>query len=389
MKNKIINTVFIVCIFIFLLAGLCRTVFMPKDLNTYENRYAKKMISPAVVNLLDGTFQDTTESALADQVFFAEGMKKAYNDTNARYTQPFLNAISRASGKMKYMKLGDVNLFGENLVYSPSDFAIIESALEKKANDLNAMFDRHKDIEFYMYYIEKDTDINFETNEKIGAYEYLYKNINLPDNKKARFKTDSFKDFKENFYVTDHHWNATGSYKGYCEVFDLLECTGKKIEPIDSSALPGAFKGSKTQGEKTAAYSEEFVVNRFDFPEMKIKINGADAEDYGQQQNYKVGKEENPSYALYYGDDMGEIIFDTGDSSKESILLIGESYDNAILKLIASHFNKTYSIDLRFYTAYMGKEFHLAEYLRKNNIKKVLLIGNIDYYVSDEFTPED
>lgn len=387
--KKFINAVFVVLTFVFLLAGLVRTIFAPKDLNYYENRYANKMVSPTINNLMDGTFQDTTENALSDQVPFAQRMKKVYNDANARYTQPFLKAFTKNTEERHYVNLGDVNLFGENLVYSTSDFSIIESYLKKRADDLNDMFKRHENVEFYVYYIEKDTDINFETGEKIGVFELLDGRINLPEENKACFRTDSFEDFSKNFYKTDHHWNATGSYKGYTEVMDLLKYDGEIIKPVGNAVLKEAFQGSKTKSQKTASYKEEFSVNRFRFPEMKIKINGADAEDYGQQRNYELGKEENSSYALYYGDDMGEIIFDTGNDDKENILLIGESYDNAILKLVASHFNKTHSIDLRFYTAYMGKQFHLADYLKENDIHKVLLIGNIDYFVSAEFMPED
>ena len=32
---------------------------------------------------------------------------------------------------------------------------------------------KYKNIDFYLYYIEKDTDINFDTNEKMGTYEYI------------------------------------------------------------------------------------------------------------------------------------------------------------------------------------------------------------------------
>ena len=86
---------------------------------------------------------------------------------------------------------------------------------------------------------------------------------------------------------------------------------------------------------------------------------------------------------------MGEIIFDTNSPEKEDILIIGESFDNAILKLISTHFNKTYSVDLRYYEPLVGKKFHFEQYLKKKDIKKVLLIGNIDYFISHEFVPED
>lgn len=71
------------------------------------------------------------------------------------------------------------------------------------------------------------------------------------------------------------------------------------------------------------------------------------------------------------------------------MLVIGESYDNAILKLLASHFNKTYSIDLRNYERTFGAKFQFSEYVKDSQIDKVLLIGNIDYFTMSEFMLED
>ena len=70
---------------------------------------------------------------------------------------------------------------------------------------------------------------------------------------------------------------------------------------------------------------------------------------------------------------------------KDNILIIGESYDNAVLKLIATHYNKTFSIDLRYYEHIFGEKFNFAEYVKENEITKVLFIGNIDFYVMPEF----
>ena len=70
-------------------------------------------------------------------------------------------------------------------------------------------------------------------------------------------------------------------------------------------------------------------------------------------------------------------------------MVIGESYDNAILKLLASHFEKTFSIDLRNYERTFGSKFQFSQYVKDNNVDKVLLIGNIDYFTMDEFMLED
>ena len=95
--------------------------------------------------------------------------------------------------------------------------------------------------------------------------------------------------------------------------------------------------------------------------------------------------EYNLKYGLFYGGDEGEIIFDTGRKNRPSILIFGNSFDNAILKLIAGHFNKTYSIDLRHYEKTMGKPFLIDEYMKTHIIDKVLFIGNQDILKQKEF----
>ena len=120
---------------------------------------------------------------------------------------------------------------------------------------------------------------------------------------------------------------------------------------------------------------------------MTVTRNGEPAGDYGRQD--AAPGELALSYGAFYGGDDGEIIFDTGRTDRGNLLVIGESYDNAILKLLASHFDRTYSVDLRYYRNYMGSDFSLGDYLRRNNITKVLLIGNVDYYISPDFALEN
>ena len=123
---------------------------------------------------------------------------------------------------------------------------------------------------------------------------------------------------------------------------------------------------------------------------MKISIDGAPAPDYGNQDAYFDGSCRDPlQYSSFYGGDAGELHITTGRTDRDNLLLIGESYDNAIVKLLASHFHNTYAVDLRYYSVQMGKNFHLASYLAEHDIQKVLLIGNIDYFVMQEFLLEN
>lgn len=391
--KKIINILFIGIIVLFLLSGLVFTLFFPDDINYLENRSANKVEKLTLENYLDGDFQKKFGDALNDQVPLQGRMKKMYNYLNAAYEKIIISEAIGKNTEQRYISIKDSLLFGNNLVYYPRDLETMKPDLDKKIENIEAKVKEDQDINFYVYYIEKDTDINFETNEKVGAYEYLsekFKENNIPI---AGFEINSFKDFEEKFYKTDHHWNCYGSYQGYSEVMKLLNTKDELIKPEKEMVL----EKYKLSGSKAAAigatgiFTEKFPVYQFKYPKMDIRIDGEEAEDYGQQKKYINGEgdQESFSYAAFYGDDNAEIIFDTHNTEKDNLLVIGESYDNAILKLLASHFNKTYSIDLRNYERTFGAKFQFSEYVKDSQIDKVLLIGNIDYFTMSEFMLED
>lgn len=318
-----------------LLLGLARTVFFPKEINYYENRYANRAALPMPGSYADGTFQDQLEAALGDQTPFAERFKARYNDLSSKLTKALLKPVLENG---RYYRVGDVQLFSDYLTYQTRDLEKLRPTLEERAANYNAIFAAHPDTEFYVCYIEKDTDINFETGERVYADDLLFSMLDLPEDRMLEYEIPDFAAFSEYFYRTDHHWNYLGSY-------------------------------------------------RFAYPEMTVTRNGEPADDYGRQD--AVPGELALSYGAFYGGDDGEIIFDTGRTDRENVLVIGESYDNAILKLLASHFGRTYSVDLRYYRNYLGSDFSLSDYLRRNSITKVLLIGNVDYYISPDFALEN
>lgn len=281
-------------------------------------------------------------------------------------------------------------MFGDYIVYETRDYSELQDYHSAKVKNIKKQVNNHSDIDFYVYYIEKDTDINFETEEKIGAYEYLQNAFNDMGIAFHGFKIDSFDEFCEYFYQTDHHWNCYGSYKAYEEIVKWMGITEDLVPIVDEHLLEYAFSGSKAAAlGVNDIISEAFPAYEYQYPQMKIMIDQKEVEDYGAQSLYFSGHQGNITYGSFYGGDQGEIIFDTESPEKENLLIIGESYDNAILKLLASHYNRTYSIDLRNYEKTFGQPFSFSNYVEENEIDRVLLIGNIDYFTMEEFMLED
>ena len=383
--KKYSGYVFVGVILLVMLAGLLQTVFFPEEIAALENRYANKLEPFTVEGYLDGSFQDGVEAALGDQVTLSGTFKNVFQKISSHSVRllstPFLKMDYF---RTRYFQLGTSTIFGgTNLVYYMYSQSRTEE-LDPKIEDYNKTFAAFPDTEFFMYYIEKDTDINLQTEEKATFYEYLRDGLELPEENMGCFTIDSFEEFRTYFYETDHHWNYQGSYRGYLGVLELLGVEENPLQPIEVVHVSDGFSGSKAKSY-ASSFTEEFAAYRFEFPEMDIQINGTAVEDYGMQEYYLSGQSDAVTYGTFYGGDDGEIVFSTNRPERENILVIGESYDNAILKLLASHYNCTYSIDLRYYEAYTQEPFSLSEYLQEHEIDKVLLIGNIDYYLMSEF----
>lgn len=381
MQNKIskVNRAFFLILVLILLTGLLTTVFFPDEINSYENRYANKLAPLTAAAYADGSFQDAMESALSDQVQFSQLAKKCYNYALASSAVPFISLLENSTHD--YVYSNGIAFYEGKIVYTQSGLDWRKDSLDAKAENLNAAIAAHPELEFYAYYIEKDTDINFTSGEKLGASQYMFSMLNIPQKHKGIYEINSFEDFDKRFYDTDHHWNYIGSYEGYKDILSLVS-GDEPLKPTGVFHSGLRFAGSKAMS-LGMFYTDEMSIYLFDYPPMSVTVNG-EPSDYGRQDKLVSGELTQVSYAAVYGGDEGEVVFDTGKDG-DNILIIGESYDNAVLKLLAGHFSKTYSIDLRNYEAAFGKKFDFDEYVRQHDITKVLLIGNIDYYVVDDF----
>lgn len=410
----------LVCLLV-LTAEIIKLAFFPVDINEYENRYAEQLPSYTLESWLDGSFQDGIETALSDQLPAAMKAKEAYNNVFTAYNTWVLQAVMDYAGKESketadmqegvlevgedsvqtikdssvfYWTLPDSNrqVLAGHLMSANRFLAREQEKLDIRIQNINSTVSAHPELMFYLYYIEKETDVNFVTGESSGIFEYLHDNVStISEENKRRFHILSFDDFDSQFYRTDHHWNNQGSYLAYTQILAWLLPGERPLVPLAEYEL-GSFAGSKTANSSAPGYIDTFRAYEFGYPDMTVIQNSKPVSDYGSQSKCitMVRETGNPldyvSYGTFYGDDAGEVVFHNKTSKNGSILIIGESYDNALLKLLASHFTDLYSIDLRNYEAQIGDAFSLQQYLNKHSdIGRILLIGNLDYYVLDSF----
>ena len=72
---------------------------------------------------------------------------------------------------------------------------------------------------------------------------------------------------------------------------------------------------------------------------------------------------------------MGEVHF-INPAQEGHLCVIGTSYDNAIIKLLAHSFRDVYAVDLCCYQEDMGEVFDLKGYVEKHKIDQLLFVGD-------------
>ncbi len=358
---------------LFLLAGLARTILSPDTEIAYENRPAKRMPPFSLADFLSGDFQAGFEDALADQLPEAIRMKKLYNIYDTALALPAVHALGQNG---VYVGFRNICFFEDMLTVRPLTLSEKGPAYTRSAEIINAWAGAASDVDFYVYYIEADRDLNLETGEKSGFFDRLAEVLTLPEDHVGRLRVDGFDDYHRLFLKTDHHWNAEGSYRGYLDICALL-----RIEPLpllDRYTVPACYRGTRAAGVEGVP-AEDFAVNLFDYPAMRVTIPVGELPDYGMQELFVGGELESVSYGLVFGVDCGELLLDTGRPGK-NLLVMGDSYDNAIVKPLAASFSKTWCVDLRSYAGELGQCFDMASYLREKDIDLVLIVGGVDYF---------
>lgn len=389
MRDKIL-----IFLFMLIILGLPFIILIrpQKDFSSLENQNLVKVTDLKNNNILNNELQDNLENVLADQMILGQTMMEYYNFfkniTGVKVLERFyenkekntLIPLGISEGSTVY-RLNKCNY----LVYEPLLFKNYKEKLDLHIENINEISSK-LNIPTNVFYINKDVDIN----DYNAVDDYMKNNLNeniTYDNFYDIDDNDNYYDeYKNYFYKTDHHWNYKGSYKGYKIISRMLGNNVLKYQK-ENCFDEVRFVGSK--GKKVGDFLnyDEFCTYSFNLLEHKVYIN-KELSNYGDKESY-FNKQQTKElganhYAIYYGKDYGEIIYDF-DNKKDNLLIFSNSYSNPINELIASSYNKTYIIDLRAYEKDLNEEFILNEYIKDKNISEILFIGDINFYTSDIF----
>ena len=375
-------------LFTLLLAAVLFFVFTDRNtVSRVENRTLAELPGFSFSTFISGEFQDQLENALGDHMPFSEDIRSTVRTAEAGITRLEQNAMRRIFPDLEglytqiaegyYAYLGDEHRIVEKPVLTEEDIPEGLRAFAEKAENLFG-------VHTVVYWIDNSRSVSFDFPAEHAVRETV-----LSLFPRAVRDVFSFSDYEEYcglFYQTDHHWNHKGSYRGYTQILGLLRPDETPVPAGEEITFPLVFNGSYARQTSLLCADEHFAVYRFDLPKMAVTMNGKRG-TYGRMDAYIKGRYSDEPltnhYSNCYGGEYGEIAYTSGSSGKGVLLIVASSYSNPINGLLASHFDRTYVIDPRYYAEWAGKEFDLEAYAAEKEITDLLLLGDIDFFLKD------
>ncbi|MDE7346829.1 MAG: hypothetical protein K2N48_08855 [Muribaculaceae bacterium] len=189
---------------------------------------------------------------------------------------------------------------------------------------------------------------------------------------------------KEDIYLrTDHHWGALGGYYAAKRLAETAGVPFKGLDAYDRHEIKG-FVGSMY------GYSKDISVKNA--PETFVYYTpnqvGYDAEfvTYSLNKNFKIIRESKPfksaffkkfkdgtgnAYLTFMGTDQAYVKVKTSTPGNRKLLIIKDSYGNAVPGNLFYSFNEVHVVDFRYFT------HNLKDYINKNGITDIAVCFNV------------
>lgn len=217
--------------------------------------------------------------------------------------------------------------------------------------------------------------------------------INYVDVNSSFKKNYTPKEIEKLYYQTDHHWNYIGAHKGYQIIVDQLREDFKDIPPpLNENELLKScathenpyFSGSNNRFILEVIDSSDEPVCTYELKDLSIFesfsfITHAGKESSNWEDYYKTGIDSDlVTYARLTTYDYSKIIFKQKSPPNDlKVLIINDSYFNALSSYIGFHFAETHLLDMRHF------EGNVNDYALKNDIDVILLAHNSNGLTGD------
>ncbi len=168
----------------------------------------------------------------------------------------------------------------------------------------------------------------------------------------------SLKDYKEDFFRTDHHWKIGGAVKGYEAIMDALGKEPISLSEPKSVGWPAWYGSASRIGIDFTVKGEKVQDVEYERSELKVTVDGEEKNEAVLDRGYRAkgAKSYTPkkAYENYYGTwfhgDYGTLVLENPSCENgETLLVIGDSYTNCMDRFFAESYARVVVVDPRYF----------------------------------------
>lgn len=369
-KGNIVFFCLVLCFCLIIGLGTVMNILSrDREFSESENRVLASFPKLTLSSIADGSFMKSFETYMADQFIMRDSLisAKTYFD--------------RLSGKKE-----------ENGVYIGEDGFLIEkqSPYSKKkvkalTKSINTFMKKYPNVNKMVaispnasYVYSDKLPKNVEVSDQ---YNQLTKIMNSLEGKNYRFLNVSkalleAKKKHQVFYKTDHHWTTRGAAAVFKAIADKWGLNSGKVK-YDFLTVSGDFEG--TLASKTGIHDVkdkvEICLPKNSKGSYVVAIESQEKKTATLFDSEKLGQKN--KYEVFLGGNYDKVVIDTVSSSKNTLLIIKDSYANCLIPMLTPYFARIVVVDPR----YMTDSIHTV--MDEYSFSHVLFLYNLNTFLQD------
>lgn len=366
-KFKRIFTYASMAVFVFITISIL--TLKPQSKSIEENRDLAQKPKFSLESYINGNYEKNYTKYLSDQMPFRKSFIKKKAKVDLALGKKEINGVF--IGKDGYLMQGFTQDSKENL--------------QKKAEAINTMAMKYPSINTSVMLVPNKCEILSNLMPKNAPVDSQSKFLEefkpmLRDNIKMINLIDNFKTNKistDLYFKTDHHWTADGAYKAYVEYMNKISVPPTPETNFRRSLATTNFLGSlyyKNGADIGAPENMYLYLKPETYP---LLVHYFDSEERGTTIYAESKIDGRDPYEVFTGGNHTEIKIRTTVETDRKLLVIKDSYANAMLPFLINNFAEIVVVDLRYYSD------KIEDIFNNNEITDILVLYNIDTFNTD------
>ncbi|MGN0601895.1 MAG: DHHW family protein [Oscillospiraceae bacterium] len=370
-RNLILTAVFLLFVFGFAIAGL---IEKDRDFSEMENRNLAQFPEFSFERLKSGEFTGDIESYMSDQVFLKDNLVTLKTDCERLMLKNYQNGV----------------YFGSDGYYL-QQYTENKTQIDKNINYINGwaeQVEKTVPIDFLLVpnsvCVNEDKLPDFAVNDsQLDSINHIKDNLSERINLFNAYDTlkDASKKGEQVFYKTDHHWTEAGAGAVF-EAFmtNMGETTAKNN--YDASIVRNDFYGTLYSKAPSVLTKPDTMVLPQHSDDNLYSVSYVKENKTTNSLIDKSFLDKKDKYAAFLGGNFSRVDIKSQNSvSDKKVLVLKDSYANAMIPYLADQYSEIILVDMRYYHF---EQQTVSELIKSEKIDRVLMIYNMDFINSDD-----